>query len=274
MEGQTVPASALRGALIEYLIEEGILSRRGRGRQTIRLIDKEALQTFLKNQHSINDLAYFIHVIEGNTTRAELVEASGDSKQVAVRTFKGFLVNSYTPIKAVFKGENITVNPLEGSFTFIYDFEEFVPNKEITIVGIENPENFRYLKEQAYLFQGITPLFVSRYPQNQSKDLMKWLQNLPNNYLHFGDFDLAGVGIYINEYKVHLGEKARFFIPNNLDKLLQTHGSRERYNKQKENFDVKMITEVPLLNLIQLIHKARKGLDQEIFIRQVDADKV
>jgi len=35
-------------------------------------------------------------------------------------------------------------------------------------------------------------LFVSRYPQTQSKDLLNWLQSIPNPYLHFGDFDLTG----------------------------------------------------------------------------------
>ncbi|EAY26990.1 DUF7281 domain-containing protein [Microscilla marina] len=268
IEGQTVPASSLKGALVERLINEGILSRRGRVRQTIQLMNPAALQTFLKNQYAIASLTHFIAVAEGEaTTRAELVEASGDSKLRSVRTFQGFLVNSYAPIKAVFKGENMTIQPTEGTFTFIYDFEEFVPDKNVTIVGVENAENFRHLKEQAYLFQGITPLFVSRYPQNQSKDLMKWLQSIPNNYLHFGDFDLAGVGIYLHEYKANLGERARFFIPNNLESLLSAHGSRERYNKQKENFDTQLVTEAPLLDLIQCIHKARKGLDQEVFIR-------
>lgn len=267
IEGQAVPASSLKGALVERLIDEGILSRRGKVRQTIQLINPAALQTFLKNQYAIADLEQFIAVAEGEaTTRAELVQASGNSKLRSVRTFKGFLVNSYAPIKAVFKGEQMTILPTEGTFTFIYDFEEFVPDKSVTIVGIENAENFRRLKEQAYLFEGIQPLFVSRYPQHQSKDLMKWLQGISNPYLHFGDFDVAGIGIYLHEYKVHLGEKARFFVPDHLEAMLDAHGSRERYNQQKQNFEAKMINEASLLDLLQLIHDKRKGLDQELLI--------
>ncbi|MCA6071324.1 MAG: hypothetical protein LE168_02900 [Endomicrobium sp.] len=64
------------------------------------------------------------------------------------------------------------------------------------------------------------PLFVSRYPQNQSKDLIKWLQSIPNNYLHFGDFDFAGIGIYLNEYKKYLTDKAMFLIPENIEKFI------------------------------------------------------
>lgn len=263
--GQTVPASSLKGALVERLIDEGILSRRGKARQTIQLINPTALQTFLKNQYAIAHLEKFIAAAEGEaTTRAELVQASGNSKLRTIRTFKGFLVNSYAPIKAVFKGEQITIQPTEGTFSFIYDFEELVPDKSVTIVGVENAENFRRLKEQAHLFEGIAPLFVSRYPQSQSKDLMKWLQGISNPYLHFGDFDVAGIGIYLHEYKVHLNERARFFIPNHLEAMLDAHGSRERYNQQKQNFEPNMINETPLLELLQLIHQVRKGLDQEL----------
>ena len=89
--------------------------------------------------------------------------------------------------------------PTEGTFQFIYDYERFILPADITIVGIENPENFRQISQQQYLFKDIKPLFVCRYPQNQSKDLLKWLQSIPNSYLHFGDFDLAGIGIYLNE---------------------------------------------------------------------------
>ncbi|MFO7823917.1 MAG: hypothetical protein R6V72_08245, partial [Cyclobacterium sp.] len=48
---------------------------------------------------------------------------------------------------------------------------------------------------------------------NQSKDLIKWISSIPNNYLHFGDFDMSGIGIYLNEYKKHFPIKSQFFIP-------------------------------------------------------------
>jgi len=75
----------------------------------------------------------------------------------------------------------LTVQPQEGTFTFIYDFENFSPSDDITIVGIENPSNFRHIQKQRKLFGEIQPLFVSRYPQR--KDLVKWLQTIPNPYL-------------------------------------------------------------------------------------------
>jgi hypothetical protein len=111
-------------------------------------------------------------------------------------------------------------------------------------------------------------LFISRYPQNQSKDLIKWLQTIPNNYLHFGDFDFAGIGIYLNEFKKHLANKATFFIPDNIDGLIKEFGNKKRYDEQKINFNTKPISETKLLKLIETIHLRRKGLDQEILINQ------
>jgi hypothetical protein len=107
---------------------------------------------------------------------------------------------------------------------------------------------------------------VSRYPQNQSKDLIKWLKSIPNKYLHFGDFDLSGVGIYLNEYKTHLGEKASFFIPATIDVDLKEKGNRKRYDIQKQNFKIENIEELELIKLVKLIHKYKKGLDQEFYI--------
>src|SRR5690606_17515230 len=135
---------------------------------------------------------------------------------------------------------------IDGTFKFIYEYEKFILSPDITIVGIENPSNFRHIDKQKYLFSDIKPLFVSRYPQNQSKDLIKWLQSIPNNYLHFGDFDFAGIGIYLNEFKKHLAEKASFFVPDNIEELLKESGNKKRYDEQKINFDTKTISETKL----------------------------
>jgi len=267
IEGNSIPASSAKQDVFEELISEGILHRKGKIKKSIQLIDKKGLVTYLKNQHQIKDLEKYVELLEDeNTKRSELVRIAGDSKVKNVRTFKGFLVNSYIPIHSTLNNTPFVINPKEGAFDFIYDFENFIPNRDITIVGIENSENFRLVKSQEYLFKEINPLFVSRYPQNQSKDLIKWLQSIPNHYIHFGDFDFSGIGIYLNEYKKHLNEKSSFFIPENIDKLIGKFGNRERYNIQKENFDSSKIEESELLALIQSIHKHRKGLDQEYFI--------
>jgi len=266
--GEKIASGKLKHPIVAELIEDGILLRPGKRRSTIQLIDELQLKLYLLNHYSIDNLEKYIEVIKkDDLIRADLVAVSTDSKSKAIRSFKGFLVNCYEPIPSTLNGETYIVNPVTGTFSFICDFETFLPAADITIVGIENPENFRYVERQRYLFSELKPLFVSRYPQNQSKDQVKWLKSIPNNYLHFGDFDFAGIGIYLNEFRKHLGSKASFFIPENIDELIRKFGSRTRYNIQRINFDSDNIEEPKLLKLIESIHLHKKGLDQEILVR-------
>ncbi|MDI9311542.1 MAG: DUF2220 family protein [Limnohabitans sp.] len=184
---------------------------------------------------------------------------------INIRTFKGFLVNCYQPINATINNIPTLINPTEGTFTFIYDFETFIIPNNITIIGIENPENFRYINKQERLFKNVTPLFVSRYPQN--KDLIKWIKNIPNNYLHFGDFDFEGINIFLNEYKKHIGDKAKFFIPDEIEKMIKEKGNSDNYNTQvyKEPH-ISKVNDESLIALIKTIHKHKKGLEQEYLI--------
>ena len=268
-QGESIPSSLAKHSLIDDLVLEGIIERKGRIQKSLLLSNNKALHTYLQNNCSINDLQQYIQVSKKEeVTRSELVAATSNSKHTGVRSFKGFLINCYSPIQATLNGKQITLYPVDGTFQFIYDFENFILSPDITIVGIENPSNFRHIDKQKYLFNDIEPLFVSRYPQNQSKDLIKWLQSIPNNYLHFGDFDFAGIGIYLNEFKKHLADRTTFFIPENIDKLIADFGNKKRYDEQKINFEVKSIREEILLQLINTIHKYRKGLDQEILIKK------
>ena len=268
IDGETLSSSAIKHSIIEELVAERIIERTGRIQKKVHLVNASALNQYLQNKYGINDLEKYIEVAQKeNVQRSELVEISSNSKLKNTRTFKGFLINSYIPIKATLNGKESMLNFTEGMFQFIYDFESFIPENDITIVGVENAENFRWIENQKHLFEDIKPLFVSRYPQNQSKDLIKWLQSIPNKYLHFGDFDFAGIGIYLNEYKKHLEEKASFFIPEKIENLIDKHGNKSRYDQQKINFNIENIEEERIVSLVKLLHQYKKGLDQEIHIR-------
>lgn len=267
-KGELIPASSAKSKLIDDLVAENILLRRGKHRKTIALLSEEDLNNYLANQLQIQNLIQYISALENKqSTRAEFVKITTDSKYSKERAFKGFLVNSYNPIVAELNNKEIIINPIRGSFTFIYDFKTFIIPEDVTVVGVENAKNFSCIQEQKYLFENITPLFVSRYPQNQNKDFIRWMSSIPNNYLHFGDFDKAGIGIYLNEYKKHLSKKASFFIPENINIAIKENGNRKRYNYQKINFNIDTIKEPKLLELISMIEKEKKGLDQEYFMR-------
>ena len=269
INGETLPASSAKHSFVTRLIEEGIILSKGKHRKTLQLYDKDELLNFIENQLQISDLDNYIAIIEQeNLNRFDLIKTTKDSKTKKVRTFKGFLINSYISINATLNGKSININPAKGSFVFISDFETFIPSPKTTIVGVENAENFSYIENQKHLFQNITPLFISRYPQNQNKDVIQWLKSIKNSYLHFGDFDISGIGIYLNEYKKHLAKRAKFFVPSDIEKTLKESGNRERYDIQKVNFDPKSIQEEELKELYKLIQKEKKGLDQEFYINE------
>jgi hypothetical protein len=266
--GEKVPFSKVKHSVIEIMIDNGILKKQivGRSKALVYLTDKSKLEAYLKNHFGIQSLEEYVEGLKRrDLTRGEAVDIASNSKLKSIRTFKGFLVNCFQPIECKLNGTQLIIQPKEGTFNFIYDFEDFYPNNDTIIVGIENPTNFRYIERQRNLFDNIQPLFVSRYPQ--TKDLVRWLQTIPNNYLHFGDFDFAGLNIYINEFKKKLQGKATLFLPRDIEKLLDSKGNRDNYNKQTILFDRNETKEENVLILLKLIEKYKKGLEQEIYSR-------
>lgn len=266
--GGQLPASQLKHPLVAELLEEGILTEvlSGRTKSTYRVPNPTALKGYLENRWAIPSLTHYIAALrDADTSRATLVAVSADSKTRALRTFSGFLVHSYLPIQATLHGLPYTIHPPDGAFQFVYDYSALMPPPNAVVVGVENAENFRHIARQQHLFPGMVPLFVSRYPQGQSKDLLKWLLSIPNSYLHFGDFDFAGINIYQQEFKKHLGPRATFFLPPNLEQLLANYGNHSLYDQQQLN-QPHTITEPGLLQLIALLHTHKKGLEQEALL--------
>ena len=89
---------------------------------------------------------------ETEATRSEQASDTGNSKLVTSRSCPGFPVNSYEPITCSLNGKLLVVNPQEGTFLFITDWQSFTLPTDVTIVNIENMENFRFIRQQKALF--------------------------------------------------------------------------------------------------------------------------
>ena len=266
--GEPLPASSLKGDWFEQMQSDGILLTVTHGsRKSLRVSDVSVFRQYLASQFDIRDLEQTLSLFsDEDANRAALVAATGDSKFLMRRAFQGFLMNSYQPIPAVLGGHEITIHPTEGSFMFIADYEHFVIPQDVVVVGIENAENFRYVASQQYLFQRYgSVLFVARYPQEQHKGLIRWLQSIPNHYVHFGDLDLAGIAIYEHEYYRHLGARASFFIPADYEQRI-ADGSTERYNAQLAQYGRMAVADKRVQPLLDCIHRYHKGYDQEGYI--------
>ena len=266
VNGETLPSSTLRGDWFEQMEADGILVTVAHGsRKSMRASSSESLRLYLASQYDLHDLKSALSILKANEAgRALQVDATGDSKFIRQRTFTGFLVNSYQPIDATINGESISIFPPDGSFVFITDYQQFTVSPDVVIVGIENAENFRYIKCQKYLFSAYEKvLFVSRYPQNG--DLVCWLKSIPNQYVHFGDLDLAGIAIYQNEFFKHLGERSSFFLPYDYEERI-CRGSRERYTAQLQKYGKMKIFDPRITYVLSCIHREHRGYDQEGYI--------
>src|SRR4051812_17927971 len=110
LEGAEVPSSKMRHAVTKKMQDDGILQAKqiGRTQSTLLLRNKAALAAYLHNQFGISDLSTYIEKYESpGLTRAEAVEIASNSKLRSIRTFKGFLVNCYDPVRAVLNGREI-----------------------------------------------------------------------------------------------------------------------------------------------------------------------
>ena len=263
VSGESVAASSLRKDVAAELLDEGLLTVITHGsRRSYAAIDTEALRKFAESHYG-----GYSFVGKDGLTRAEMASETGNSKLVMVRSCPGFPVNSYEPIACTMNDREFIVNPGDGSFVFVADWQKFKIPEDVIVVGIENMENFRMIRQQRGLFEQIIGsqrlVFVSRYPQ--SSDLRSWLKIIPNRYIHFGDFDLAGINIFLTEFNSYLGNRSSFLIPLDIEERL-AKGSKERYNDQYQKFK-SINSNIPdIQHLIDLINKYHRCYDQEGYI--------
>ena len=268
IDGESIAASTLRKDFTEALMAEGLLTVQTHGsKRSFRAIDALALKRFLQARYEELRTIGEKEMPDYFETRSEQAVETGNSKLGKVRSCPGFPVNSYDPIVCTLCGDDFVVNPPEGSFVFIDNWNHFSIPENIIGVGIENMENFRMIRQQRTLFESLLRdnklLFVSRYPQ--STDLRNWLLTVPNKYVHFGDFDLAGIHIFLTELYKYLGDRSTYLIPSDIEQRL-AKGSQDRFNNQYDKYHT-LRCDIPYLqSLIDIINKYHRGYDQEGYI--------
>lgn len=149
LKGEQVAGSKISSQLTDELMAEGLLSVVARGsRKSYRARDTDALRRYLIDK----DESYRVLEIDVSDSRASMARDTGNSKLAAVRSCPGFPINCYEPIACRLNGSPWMVNPQEGSFLFVADWKTFVIPEDVIVVGIENMENFRKIRQQRALF--------------------------------------------------------------------------------------------------------------------------
>lgn len=266
-EGKKVPLSRLKARIFQQLIQEQVLLRQKESHGwNIYTDHPQSLLNYLYNHYIRCTLDEYIERGQAAPSRSSNIRMSGDSKLKETELWQGFYFKVSEPIHAQWQGKPLTLLPYpEGIPVFMPQPETLSLPEDVTVVMIENSENFLKIETQLPLFQGLKCFFVSFYPREQHSYFIEWLQKQPNNYVHYGDFDFAGIHIYQSQYKKYVSGESRYLVPSGLLPLFRRYGKRELYNNQLSLQALIKADEPGISELLEIIKREHKGLEQEIF---------
>lgn len=272
LEGEHITYAAFQGTsrkLLDRFVSDGVLEYTLIGTQQKKIVCRNVqnLHAYLHHKYQIPSLTNYLDFDEKeHTTGGDAVKATSDSKYRKIRVMEGFLVNAYDEIGATLGGRELNIAPARGTFTFVYDIMNFAIPEDVTVVGVEGHENFREIVSQRHLFRGLRPLFVWRYQNSAS--VARWLNLIPNPYLHYGDFDPKGLHIYVSEFRNKIGAgRCSFVVPPDLDQLMFAYGDKALYEDQMaylKEFDFDSVPDIS--EVVKVIRKYKKGLEQQVLI--------
>jgi hypothetical protein len=253
-------------ALLDIFLEENILQKSKKKNSFIVYTNNnQQLRNFLRERYGIINLEDYYQLLNNpNSTKSDSVQIASDSKTKRIKVYTGFFVRTFANIEGSLNGENLDIKTVKGSSLFISDFKNFAIPENVTIVGIENPETFYLIENYRHYFDKIVPLFLLRFNNNA---FIEWLQRIPNKYVHFGDFDLSGIAIYISEYRNKIDfNRCSYFIPNDIENLISNSKNYTDYVNQLNDPKVKGLDfdKYPeIKDLANIINKHRKTIEQE-----------
>lgn len=271
MEGEGVNVSAFGSrTLLKQLEEDRVLSRvaAGRTRAVVRCGNPEALRNYLRLHLGIADLAAYIELMGREGLDGEdSLQATTSTKTLRQKGMQGFFIKSFGAEMRV-GGKVLDALP-DGAEVFISDFQTLEIPADALIVGVENPECFQKAERLLHWFPERALVFVLRFYSNR---LLDWLVSVQNPYLHFGDFDPAGIAIYANEYVPALGhDRCRFFVPEQMETLVEQHGDPALFDCQRHLWPPRAgFQQRDLVRLIEIISRHGKGLEQEFLLKGME----
>ena len=249
--------------LLKRFCDDGIIQKQpfGNRRVSYFCMNPAALQNYLKAQNDILSLESYIIEFERITSDGEnSLNASKSTKTFRGKSLQGFFIKAFETTLMV-SGKTVPSTP-EGIELFIHHPEKLKITEKALVIGIENPECFLKFEQLSHLFPQKELIIIMRYLSNSPN---RWVQKISNQYIHFGDFDPAGLSIYIHEYRNRLPvHRCSYFIPQNIDELIGKYGLTSLYDKQiylLKNIDFQLYPEIK--KLINIMQKYRKGLEQE-----------
>lgn len=261
-------ASVQQKELVAFLLHWRGITFKGVGKSRGRyfVADKALFQEICSQYDPVlKDLEAAARLASGEVkTRSEKVALFGNSKQDgANKSIKGFTILADREIAIGYLGREYLINSLTG--LHIVAWHSIILPPEATVVIVENAEclyDLRWIPNVGLKVKDGPFVILCRFPV--CEEAKRWLETVPNRILYFGDFDLAGIRIYENEFKKRLGDKISFIVPDDLEKRIRKKGNTELYAKQvNEGFASVSCQSSELKDLIALLHNLQSSYEQE-----------
>jgi len=230
----------------------------------INLLKAENIFIFLKNSsfniESIEDIDRYIdEVYDNKPSRDTIQKWHNNGKAVDSKSLRGLYISSLNSVNIKVNNELVTIIPNSGIGYFLFYTQKVGLDKDTIVVGIENYQVVWFAKKYQEFFQSSKILFVVINPY-----MLEWIKSIENEYIHFGDYDLAGISIYLDKIIPRLlkSKKYSMFIPENIEELIQKHGDTQLYKQQIESKHL-TVKDKKIESLIKIIDKYKKGIEQE-----------
>ena len=263
LAGEEIGFSSLSGPVFRELIDKEyiVLDRTGKRKMIAVVKNAEYLMKVLRQNWQINDIQEYIAFLDKEEKdRTDVQKMLGGTKEEKTSTFQGFLVNSLETVSYTLNGQKGSLPLIKGSYMFVSDYDTFQIDGDVTIMYVENFTCFKQIKRYVHLFEQGRYLFVSRLLSSNA--FKEWMKGIPNRYIHFGDFDLAGIDIYLHFFD-EIGSRASFLVPDDIEERITKHGNSSLYYSQEEKYKNIKVTDNRVQPLVDMINKYHMGYEQE-----------
>lgn len=238
--------------------------------QQIYLNDEEALLGVIKTNgykvNSIEDLDYFIKENENPKSRDEIADNYSHTKRVESKSFNGLMINVLDKLEVTCNDKKQYFYPMEGMGLFIHYTSKLEVYDDVILVGVENPQVVWYINKYKHLFNKEKKYLFLSISEYKTTYQYKWLESFYGKYIHFGDFDLAGINIYLNTIvpKLKNCKSHSYLIPDDIYKKMKKRNYQKDYSNQTRYLNIESNFEPKLQELIFFIKDTKLTFEQEM----------
>ena len=254
--------------LLDVLIECNSIYISGKPQQ-LYLNDEEALFGVINaNGYSVaklEDIDYFIEKDTQAISRDEVADKYSNTKEIESKSFNGLMIGVFNKLEVTLNNKKQYLSPLDGTGVFIHYTSKLELDNDIILVGVENPQVLWYINRYKHLFNGDKKYLFLSISEYKTTYQYKWLESFQGEYIHFGDFDLAGISIYLNTVipKLKNCKKYSFLIPDNIFNIIKEKNYTKDYQNHTRFLNIKSKEDEKVQKLIEFIKSYKITLEQE-----------